>query len=356
MSNTPDDIEAYLQEQIDKQGTAEEMTRMIRDLPDLVESARNADLCPTLTMLAGFMTVPELQPNLIRLEALAHLVLALAAGKAHPSRELFDRWLNKDLAEDLLVRAEDPVEDVFVTNVVTGGGNRRIFTGIWETPDFWLQTLIDVIAVAPRTSEFNRIRSEMDSLLKLSEAVAERSGAPRFSTSKGTPGSRIELPQAADIPGVASRCCFSLEKLDELGIRRELLSPFVFDLESRAQLEGQEIGGSGLQRRPLVACGDTLVVVIPQAIATALRVYVLEAVAGLGRSSFASFEHVLRGMQSGAVFGETLRFSKRLTDVSKVLPRSSIDDKRLSQVAVGFDEGKFAHVGASARRLRGRTR
>ena len=91
-------------------------------------------------------------------------------------------------------------------------------------------------------------------------------------------------------------------------------------------------------------CGDTLVIAIPQAVASALRIYVLEAVAGLGSNSLAPFEHVLRRMQSDLLFGEAVRFSKGLKDASKTLPPSSIDDKRLSQVAVRFDEGKFAHI------------
>jgi hypothetical protein len=98
-----------------------------------------------------------------------HLVVARAAGGVQPDRELVERWLNVDLAGDILVRAEDPVEDVFVTNVVTGGGNRRIFTGVWETPDFWLQSLIDVLSAAPRTPQFNRIRGETDALLRLGD-------------------------------------------------------------------------------------------------------------------------------------------------------------------------------------------
>ena len=344
MSNRPDNLEAYLQEQIDKMATAEEMPRVIRDLPDLVESVGSADLCACLPLLSGLMTLPRLQPNVIRLEALVHLVVARAAGTIQPNRDLVGRWLNVDLAADILLRAEDPVEDVFVTNVVTGGGNRRIFTGVWETPDFWLQSLIDVLSVAPRTPQFNRIRGETDALLRLSEAVAERSRASRFSISDGAPGSQIMLPSASDLSEIESRCRFSPKNLDDLGIRRELLSPFVFDLESRARLESQQIGGSGLQRRPLVTCGDALVLAIPEAVASALRIYVLEVVAGLGRSSLGPFEHTLRKMQSGLLFGEAVRFSKGLKDVSKNLPPSSIDDRRLSQVAVSFDEGKFAHL------------
>ena len=344
MPNREDDTEKYVEKQFAEMATAEEMSRVIRDLPDLVASVESADLCACLPSLSGLMTIPELQPNLIRLEALVHMVVARAAGKVQANRDLIEKWLNVDLAADILMRVEDPVEDVFVANVVTGGGNRRIFTGVWETPDFWLQSLLDVLSVAPRIPQLQRIRAETDALLKLSEAVAERTRASRFSISKGTPYVQISLPSETGLLEIASRCRFNPEDLNELGIRRELLGPFVFEIESREQLTGQKVGESGLQRRPLVICGDTLVLAIPQAVASALRVYVLEAVAGLGSSSLAPFEHVLRRMQSDLLFGEAVRFSKGLKDVSKTLPPSSIDDKRFSQVAVRFDEGKFAHI------------
>ncbi len=344
MPNREDDIEEYVEKQFAEMATAEEMSRIIRDLPGLAASVATADLHACLPLLSGLMTIPEVQPNLIRLEALVHMVVARAAGKVQANRDLIEKWLNVDLAADILMRVEDPVEDVFVANVLTGGGNRRIFTGVWETPDFWLQSLIDVLAAAPRTPQLQRIRAEADALLKLSEAMAERARASRFSISKGTPYVQISLPSATDLVEIANRCRFSSANLKDLGIRRELLGSFIFDIESRAQLERQKVGESGLQQRPLVICGDTLVLAIPQAVASALRIYVLEAVAGLGCSSLAPFEHVLRRMQSDLLLGEAVRFSKGLKDVSKSLPPSSIDDKRLSQVAVRFDEGKFAHI------------
>jgi len=289
MPNREDDTEKYVEKQFAEMATAEEMSRVIRDLPDLVASVESADLCACLPSLSGLMTIPELQPNLIRLEALVHMVVARAAGKVQANRDLIEKWLNVDLAVDILMRVEDPVEDVFVANVVTGGGNRRIFTGVWETPDFWLQSLLDVLSVAPRIPQLQRIRAETDALLKLSEAVAERTRASRFPISKGTPYVQISLPSETGLLEIASRCRFNPEDLNELGIRRELLGPFVFEIESREQLTGQKVGESGLQRRPLVICGDTLVLAIPQAVASALRVYVLEAVAGLGSISLAPF-------------------------------------------------------------------
>src|SRR5579859_53866 len=100
-------IESYLRGQLEKMLTAEEMPRVVRDLPKLVASVEKTDLCVCLPMVAGLMTIPELQPNLIRLEALVHVVVARAAGTEQPTLKLIDRWLNVDLAADLLMRAED---------------------------------------------------------------------------------------------------------------------------------------------------------------------------------------------------------------------------------------------------------
>ncbi len=344
MADFPDSIQSYLREQLDKLATAEEMERMIRELPRLLDSIRNIDLCVALRVVSALMTIPEFQPNLIRLESLVHMLAARAEGATEPTREMLEGWINEDLGADIVARAEDPVEDVFVSNVVTGGGNRRVFTGNWETPDFWLQNLIDVLSIAPGTPQLDRIRSQVDSLLRLSEAVAERSGARRFSISEGKPDSSISLPPKSDLLVVSERTCFKPAELDELAIKREFLSPFLFDLRSRGQLERQMVAESGLQRRPLVECGDGIVLAIPQAIATALRLYILEAVTTLGVSAFTAFEQALRARQWDLLFGEALRFSGGVVDFSQDLPASSIDRKRLSQGAVRFDEGRFAHI------------
>jgi hypothetical protein len=344
MSDLSDRLQAYLREQLDKLATAEELERMVREIPALVESIRKIDRCGALRVVSGLMTIPEFQPNLIRLESLAHMVVAVADGETEPTREMIEQWVNDDLGTDIVAQAEDPVEDVFVSNVVTGTGNRRVFTGTWDTPDFWLQNLIDVLSFAPPTSQLNTIRAQVDSLLKLSEAVAERSGAKRFSISDGKPGSAISVPMVSDLSAFAERARFREAELQELGISREILGPFLFDLRSRGRLGRQKIGESALQRRPLIECEGDILLAIPEAIGAALRLYILEAMATIDAATLRAFEQALRGRQQALLFGEALRFSAAVVDMSKDLPPSSIDPKRLSQAAVRFDEGKFAHI------------
>ena len=344
MTDFSDQMRVYLQQQLDKLGAAEEVERLIRELPHLVDSIRKTKLCSALSAASALMTIPELQPNLIRLESLTHLLAARAAGDVDPSREMLEKWINEDLGADIVTHAEDPVEDVFVSNVITSGGNRRLFTGTWVTPDFWLQNLLDVLSIAPKTAQLERIRNEVDSLLRLSEAVAERSGVKRFSISEGIPNSPIAIPSVPDVSVLSGRTRFSEAALNEEGIKRVDLSPFLFDMRSLAQLEKQNVEESSIQRHPLIECGDHILLSIPEAIGCALRLHILESIATIGAATQTAFERALHGRQMHLLFGEALRFSAGTVDLSRELPPSSIDPKHLSHGAWQFDEGKFAHV------------
>jgi hypothetical protein len=69
---------------------------------------------------SGLLTVPELQSNCVRLEALVHLTLALGRGKRKPNERLISR------------RQEDPAEDVFVSSISTQ--RRDTFAHLVEEP------------------------------------------------------------------------------------------------------------------------------------------------------------------------------------------------------------------------------
>lgn len=86
----------------------------------------------TIARTAGLLTVPHFQANTIRLETLVHLAVAHCAGTKQPGPEELGLWLNRYLGETEITFLEDPVEDVFVTNVDTPEGNRRIFESVWS--------------------------------------------------------------------------------------------------------------------------------------------------------------------------------------------------------------------------------
>lgn len=98
------------------------------ELARLAKFLEKYDLKSTISVLAGLLTVPQLQGNTLRIEILIHLAVAHCHGRRKPGYKEVGNWLNRQLG--YFASLEDPVEDVFISNVETPEGNLRIFEGI----------------------------------------------------------------------------------------------------------------------------------------------------------------------------------------------------------------------------------
>ena len=98
------------------------------NLTRLAKFLEKYNLRSTVTQLAGLLTAPSLQANTIRIETAVHLAIANCQGRHKPGLTEIGHWLNRDLGDMTVAHLEDPSEDVFVTNVSTPQGNRRIFS------------------------------------------------------------------------------------------------------------------------------------------------------------------------------------------------------------------------------------
>ena len=101
------------------------------------------------SIFGGLLTVPELHSNTLRLEALVALSLHWASGERKPSEAIIARAFSA-LGSGWCGQMEDPSEDVFVGSVATPRGNFRILNGIWESPAFWLQRVVNVVETMPQ--------------------------------------------------------------------------------------------------------------------------------------------------------------------------------------------------------------
>jgi hypothetical protein len=103
--------------------------QMEAQMPKLVKQINAFDLFETLAMIAGLLSLASLHANTVRLELLQNLVHRNAHGINKPTRHRVTSWLNQYLGNDWAGSMEDPVEDVFISNVVSNLGNSRIFEG-----------------------------------------------------------------------------------------------------------------------------------------------------------------------------------------------------------------------------------
>lgn len=235
-----------------------------------------------VTRLSGLLTVPSLQANSVRIEVLVHLAVAHCHGMRKPRASIIQKWLNKELVNTSAAYLEDPVEDVFISNIETAEGNRRIFEGIWEANDYFSQVVLDTLSGTNAPDECQEIRVPALALLRLSDCVADRLGLQRWHRETSTPKGSVRIGRAAHLHTHARAVTFADEDIESLGLTREILSPFILTEEDKETLASESIGYSTLEKRPLIEFGRDIVLTLPSAVSPALRQFVLTELRKLG--------------------------------------------------------------------------
>ena len=295
----------------------------------------------SVTQLAGLLTVPSLQANTIRIETAVHLAVAHCQGRNKPGRTEIGHWLNRELGNTTIALLEDPVNDVFVTNIETPNGNRRIFEGIWETNDYFLQTVLDLLVGVSPQNELQSLINPVFALLRLSDCVAERVGLQRWHAEHSDPKTKIDVPAANGMAERARAVTFSDSDLASLEIDRNLLEPFILKSHERQILTTETIGKTSLESRPLVDCRGTLVLALPHAVSPAIRRYVLSEL--LRKDHLPSFARALEDFQARQIMMEG--FQELNTDIGPLdIPAPSDERPRLTDWLSKYDTDKYLHV------------
>ena len=242
--------------------------------PKLIAELKRYNLDDTVKRIAALLTFPGLQHRTLRIEILIHLAVAYCQGRKKASRGRILQWIERSLAS--YDHTEDPPEEVFVHNICLATGNARIFPGIWESAGLYIQLCVDIFARGHVPETLQPIGRNLEALLKLSDAVAERSGLRRWSGDDNFKwGEKIDLPGHQEIVDRSTIFSFSIEDLAELKIDKEDLEPFICrDVESIRNLSGG-IGQSNLERQPIIFSHEQFIFAIPTAISPCIRRYVL---------------------------------------------------------------------------------
>lgn len=131
-------------------------------------------------VVAGLLTLPDNHPATPRIEALIHLAAMHCRGAQAPTLARVREWLNDILLDDPLGRHEDPVEDVFVSLAPSWTGSVRLFEGAWQDAGRYQQDAMAALLRLREQEWVHPVLEEVMALLRLSEAVAGRAGAQRY--------------------------------------------------------------------------------------------------------------------------------------------------------------------------------
>jgi hypothetical protein len=248
------------------------------ELSALVKRLAKFDARSVLSGIGGLCTDVANHAATLRIEALAHLAALRCRGIRECKSADLRNWLNEELANSALAGQEDPVEDAFVANVGNPSGNSRIFMGLWEGSDSYLQFCL-LAVVSSLSAEWAKASlGPITGMLRLSEKVAERAAVGRNTLSTGLPRQPILIPSKS-LERSRQYVTFSYCDLNNLQIGPPSLLPFVFPLSHIDRLQSETIGNSLLERFPLWMGEQSLIVVLPSAISLACRRFLLETAA-----------------------------------------------------------------------------
>jgi hypothetical protein len=242
------------------------------------------------SIFGGLLTVPELHSNTLRLEALVALSLHWASGERKPSEAIIARAFSA-LGSGWCGQMEDPSEDVFVGSVATPRGNFRILNGIWESPAFWLQRVVNVVETMPQGGGYDELRERMYALLKLSDLVCDRAGHHRNDLGNERNEKSLNRKILSRLNSIEARVRFDAAELEQAGISIEALAAFFLMPEDVPGMLRDSLGHTALERHPIIPRRGQLHLVLPTAVSVAIRHMVIERMEAAGMH-----EAFLRGL------------------------------------------------------------
>ncbi|MHC2317562.1 hypothetical protein ACVIHC_004608 [Bradyrhizobium diazoefficiens] len=234
---SPEDLTALMA----NTGGRTELQPIVTELQTHLLNIQSFDPLRLAATFGGLLTVPDLQSNCLRLEALVHLTLAIGDDRRRPNRKIVSR-LFKQAGKGRLGVKEDPAEDVFVTLIVTQRGDFRVLEGTWEAAGFYLQRLVNVLEQLPAGAFADRLREPVYALLRLSDLVCQRAGLVRYQLGRETPVKALPASVLEDIGKWGSIVSFAETDFKEHGIAVENLAEFGFPANRRAALPSEAIG------------------------------------------------------------------------------------------------------------------
>lgn len=308
---------------------------------ELVRDLSSYDRLSCMTAVAALSLVAENRTCIVRLDSLLHFAAIHAKGRQQVTVPALDRWLNQLLSHSPLSRREDPAEDIAVGNVMTQLGNRRVFTGDWSNPDYYLQDVLDALDTGPDALKF--LRAECDSALRISDLLAARRGYPRLTGGPESESSTIWLPASdEELWSLSRQALIDSNDLAALQIAVDLIGPFSITFDGFCSRASNATLG-GVRRMPFITLGDVQIAAQPTAIPMAVVSHVFSSVRKLG---------LLAGLQKSLSRIQGRRTLRQAVDgipgpdfLTALLPTVAAPPTRyVSQTVFRFDEDKYLHL------------
>lgn len=305
-------------------------------LPRLVARLTKFSFPDIAATVGGLLTMADNHPKTYRLEVLVNLAAIHCRGTQKPTLAQLREWLNEILLQDAIGQLEDPVEDVFISNVPSWQGNARLFDGLWADNDSGVKVVVAALMCLKDEAWAETALAECMALLRLSEAVADRAKIARYTLSDGDPKTPVRIVASVVDAGRAN-VVFTDAELSAFGLGPLVLGTFALTRANIDALPAQTLGHTDFERRPLIPINRAIVVALPTALGAAIRRRAIEA------AHMAGALDRLEALIARDQFQDLFHFSIATMNIDVVREPEDVGNG-IRDVVGRFDEGGYVHV------------
>lgn len=306
------------------------------EYPVVTRAMKRCSLSSCLSCFGAMLTLPEFQSNNRRLEVLIHLALMFARGRVSITPGKASAWFNQ-LGKGTCGRVEDPAEDVFVAPVALSSESFLVFEGTAEGNAFQTQLFLNALDDMPNRGAYLALKNSVRALLKVSQTMAERVGVGESLIGNTVPASRIGKPGAEVWSQLMKNVTFSFDELDEIGVTRQELHPFIIHEDTFELLDKLQPGHTPVEAHPVYETKKGLIFFAPSVIGLAIRHFIIKQCieADMREVLHASITNAYTRLFSSEPFLGDTRLTPQLSKFAGLY---------VSHATKEIDSGRYLHV------------
>jgi hypothetical protein len=249
------------------------------------EKIKVYDVADLLATVAALQLVPENADHMVRIEALTQAVssVPIASNKPRIPLAKLQELLNSPPLSDEIAMAEDPFPNPFVEEVPFFGGSYRVFPGLTDGATFVLRNIANALFRGGKLSKdfLGDAYIHLRAFLAVSDRMLKIANLTRGLRTKSS--DLVIVPKRAQLSSLREAVTLSRKEVEGMlqshSTALDALDVFTRPL-AQSNLEEfklYEEGPKPLLAKPLIACGDTLIVSAPEGLMTAATNYVISS-------------------------------------------------------------------------------
>lgn len=297
---------------------------------NLKQLLKNYDPIKVASVFSSLLLNPKYHTHQYRLEIAIKSCLVYGNGKRPPNSKII-----KDIYHEMksfeISSQEDPVEDVFISNLWFENKDYKVLLGLWEGGLSSTQLFLKVLETIPNNTSTLKLKNKIVSILRISNDIIEKRNIP--------------INKIGNNNSLKDILTSDLKKVDSYVKQNKVINSSDYDVpvvsitQCNTLLEDQ-IGNSLLEHNPFYIENNDIFLLLPSAITTSIKKHILDFI--IKHNLLDTFLTAVHQSISKEIF-DTHIFGKLSSSPLYFNKVESIEDFSFAETYIEFDSGYFFH-------------